>query len=153
MKIGILGPESTGKTTLTTLLHVRHKDSIAVYEYGRTYLEVHGAEYRLEDVLHIAQHVMTQILENNAPYVFFDTELINIKVWLLYKYHFCPAEIDDFLRTYPLDYYLLCAPDIPFIDDPLREHPDDRGVFFQWYRHEIERWKIPYHIITHKKNE
>lgn len=149
MKVGVLGPESSGKTTLVGQLHEKYPESVVVYEYGREYLETHGTDYRLTDVLYIARHVMTQIIESNAPYVFFDTELINVKVWLLYKYHFCPVWVDEFLQKYPLDYYLLCTPDIPFVDDPLREHPDDRDVLFEWYKNEIERWKIPYKIITH----
>jgi nicotinamide riboside kinase len=53
-KIVIIGPESTGKSTLCSQLAV-HYGTIWVREYAREYLLEHGTDYSYEDLLKIAQ--------------------------------------------------------------------------------------------------
>ena len=53
-KIVIIGPESTGKSTLCEKL-AAHYQTLWVPEYAREYLEKHGTDYSYEDLLTIAK--------------------------------------------------------------------------------------------------
>jgi nicotinamide riboside kinase len=53
-KIVIIGPESTGKSTLCSQL-AAHYGTIWVREYAREYLLEHGTDYSYDDLLKIAQ--------------------------------------------------------------------------------------------------
>ena len=153
-KIGIIGPESSGKSTLARYLAKRY-NGIYVPEYAREYVEQLNRPYTQADVELIAHHQIEQIsnikyqISNINPVSFFDTELIVTKVWLLHKYGYCPQWLDDAIRAYPMDVYLLCAPDIPWIPDPTRENPDIRQFLFDWYEREIQSLNTPYYIIKH----
>ena len=161
-RVGIIGPESTGKSTLATYLAHRY-GGVLVSEYAREYMEKRACAsvYTHEDVLNIAQFQVQQIQDLSATFskgipkgyqsdvVFFDTELIITKVWFLHKYGECPDFIEEALRKYPMDVYLLCYPDKIWEPDPVRENPDIREYLFDWYEREIQALGIPYYIIRH----
>ena len=161
-KVGIIGPESTGKSTLSCYLANRY-DGLLVPEYARVYLEERARErggayaYTHEDVLRIAKQQvehLRQLAEEDrrrisGEYAFFDTELIVTKVWLLHKYGDCPAFVEEALHQYPMDVYLLCYPDLEWEPDPVRENPNIREYLFDWYEREIQALDIPYYIIRH----
>lgn len=57
-KIVILGPESTGKSTLCQSLaahYIQSRPSAWVPEYAREYLTIHGMDYHYEDLIPIAK--------------------------------------------------------------------------------------------------
>ena len=161
-RVGIIGPESTGKSTLATYLAHRY-GGVLVSEYARGYMETRAcaSAYTRGDVLNIAQFQVQQIQDLSATFskgipkgyqsdvVFFDTELIITKVWFLHKYGECPDFIEEALRKYPMDVYLLCYPDMIWEPDPVRENPDIREYLFDWYEREIQALGIPYYIIRH----
>ena len=161
-KVGIIGPESTGKSTLAAFLANRY-DGICVPEYAREYMEsrVCACEYTYQDVENIARHQVQQLQDLSlssaegipnpcrSDVIFFDTELIITKVWFLHKYGRCPKFLEQALRDYPMDVYLLCYPDMPWQPDPVRENPDIREYLFEWYEREIQELGIPYYIIRH----
>ncbi len=148
-RIAILGPESTGKSTLAETL-AAHFDGKWVPEYARTYLEGLTRPYTEEDVWHCArmqQQGEMDIVQEANHVVFYDTEMINFKVWLTEKYGHYPDWITAGISS-RYDYYLLTSPDLPFEPDPLREHPDRRDYFFDVYRKEIEAAGFRYGIIS-----
>ena len=161
-KVGIIGPESTGKSTLAAFLANRY-DGICVPEYAREYMEsrVCTYGYTYQDVENIARHQVQQLQDLSLSsaegisnlcrrdIIFFDTELIITKVWFLHKYGRCPEFLEQALRDYPMDVYLLCYPDMPWQPDPVRENPDIREYLFDWYEREIQALGIPYYIIRH----
>lgn len=153
-KVGIIGPESTGKSTLSHYLAKRY-DGLLIPEYARIYLEERASEcayaYTREDVLEIAEHQVAQlrVLSEQDGIAFFDTELIITKVWLLHKYGECPAFIEEALHAYPMDVYLLCYPDLEWEPDPVRENPNIREYLFDWYEREIQALGVPYYIVRH----
>ena len=53
-KIVIIGPESTGKSTLCELL-AQHYNTQWCPEFAREYLLTHGTDYSYDDLLHIAK--------------------------------------------------------------------------------------------------
>ena len=161
-KVGIIGPESTGKSTLATYLAHRY-NGVLVPEYAREYMEERACAcaYTYEDVENIAREQVRQLqaLQANAhrsrnedkksEFVFFDTELIITKVWFLHKFGSCPDFLSEAIQAYPMDVYLLCYPDMEWIPDPVRENPDIREYLFDWYEREIQALDIPYYIIRH----
>ena len=161
-KIGIIGPESTGKSTLATYLAHRY-DGVLVPEYARDYMEkrARANAYTYEDVVNIARVQVQELQElqsgidetiskgHRQDVVVFDTELIITKVWFLHKFGSCPDFVEEALRAYPMDVYLLCYPDMEWIPDPVRENPDIREYLFNWYEREVQALGIPYYIIRH----
>ena len=155
-KVGIIGPESTGKSTLAQYLATQH-GGLFVTEHARVYLEErareHGSAYAYtrEDVLRIAEYQVEQLreLSQQEGVAFFDTELIITKVWFEHKYGECPSFVEDALHQYPMDVYLLCYPDLEWEPDSVRENPNIREYLFDWYEREIQALDIPYYIVRH----
>ncbi len=151
-KIGIIGPECSGKTTLSRYL-AEQLDGVWVEEYARTYVEALGRAYTYSDVEAIARHQIEELHATyyrdgeEAKYVFFDTELIITKVWFEHKWGKCPDFLTEALTNNPIDFYLLCAPDLPFEPDPVRENPHLREYLFEWYKREVEAMGKPYKIV------
>ena len=153
-KIAILGPESTGKTALAAAL-ANHYRSPWVPEYAREYVEQLGRPYTYDDICNIARKQIEQedcyvsdAQNEKNGYVFFDTELIITKVWFEYLYKQVPDFVTERLKCGFFDFYLLCTPDLPWEQDTVREHGNDREFFFDWYRREIEFLERPYGIVT-----
>ena len=82
------------------------------------------------------------------PLGVFDTDLINYKIWCEVVYGRCHPEIIDQLERESRHVYLLCAPDLPWTPDPLRENPNDRPMLFDRHLREIERLGRPYIVVA-----
>ena len=154
-KVGIIGPESTGKSSLARYLAKRY-NGVYVPEYAREYIENLNRPYTIEDVETIARHQIEQLQQidsHRSPLTsnlyFFDTELIITKVWFEHKYGSCPAWLEQAIHNYLMDVYLLTYPDLEWQPDPVRENPDIRLELFQRYESEIQKLDIPYYIIKH----
>lgn len=135
IKVGIIGPESTGKTALARRLAAEYK-TLWVPEYAREYLTHLGRPYVQTDLLEIAQGQIDSVKATRkkaSRILFIDTDIHVIKVWSDYKYGNCDPWIMQQLDMNICDVYLLTYYDIPYEDDPLRENPDDRGVLFDMY--------------------
>ncbi|NMC99997.1 MAG: ATP-binding protein [Bacteroidales bacterium] len=151
----IIGPESTGKTTLCKQL-AEHFKGIWIPEYARFYVEQIKRPYTYDDVIHIAQkQIETEesIKVNPTDYLFFDTDLIITKVWLLHVYKQCPEWIDVFLKNAYRKSYFLCYPDLPWEFDPVRENPHLREYLFNWYKKELIYYGFNYFIINGKEQQ
>src|SRR5687768_5125625 len=101
IKIAITGPESSGKSFTTEYL-ARAFDGWMVPEYGREYLQHLTREYTYDDVLNIAkgqmdveEKVTHEAIEEDAGIVFFDSELINTKIWCDEVFRKCDSFIVD----------------------------------------------------------
>ena len=159
-KVAIIGPESSGKSTLARYLAHRYKGTY-VPEYARAYVERKGTtEVTWDELCKIAKHQIEQLdsivnqssnrQSSNRQY-FFDTELIVTKIWFVYAFGRVPGWLDEAIKTYPMDVYLLTKPDIPWIPDPARSNGSDaiRQELFERYEAEIQALNIPYYIIEH----
>ncbi len=140
IRIAITGPESTGKSVLTHQL-AKHYNAVAVDEFARDYVANLGRPYTYDDILYIAQQQM--LSEDNAameaPFVFCDTELVVTKIWCEVKYQRCHPWILEELKKRRYDLVLICNTDIPWKDDPLREHPHMRKELMRMYFDQIHR--------------
>lgn len=155
MKVAVIGPESTGKTVLAQRL-AAHYGAPWVAEYARGYVETLGRPYMEADVEAIARQQVkeeTDWEDNGGGYVFFDTDLIITKVWMEYCYGRVAQFVEERLERRFFDLYLLCAPDLPWEDDPVREHGDDRDYFFGRYLREVQRLGTPYAVVAGQGEE
>lgn len=151
IKIAIVGPESTGKSVLAHALS-EHFGGCVVNEYARNYVEQLNRPYTYADVCAIARHQIEeqkQISKNQEnTIVFFDTDLIITKVWFEHCYQKLPTFFEKAFAESYFDFYLLCAPDLIWIPDSVREHGHDRAYFFEWYKNEIEKKNIAFATVS-----
>lgn len=154
-RICVTGPECTGKTDLSKYL-ANHFKTAWVPEYARGYLEKLNLPYEQSDLVKIAHGQIRMedewLTEANGLEIC-DTNLITIKIWSEYKFGNCPEEILERLGTRKYDLYLLCYIDVPWEDDPQREHPDKRDHFWQIYKNEVQQSKVPFVEISGSKDE
>ena len=148
-KIVITGPESSGKTTLATLL-AKEYNAILVNEYAREHLEKLNRPYELEDVLIMAKEQLTQEQNSSEGLTILDTDLAVYAVWLKEKYNQEVGWINEHLKTGTDKIYLLCDVNIKWEEDALREHPNtqDRKLLFDEYKNLLEKYQLTYHIIS-----
>lgn len=148
-RISITGPESSGKTWLTKKL-AEHYNTYFVEEYAREYLEIHGAEYKLEDVVNIARGQLereNETAKKCKDLLFCDTDILVTKIWCEVVYRSCPEWIENQFNHHVYDLYLLCFPDIHWEADPLRENPDDRDMLFELYKNALNKRGLPFKIV------
>mgnify|MGYP001055813898 CR=1 FL=1 len=154
--IVITGAESTGKSVLTQRLG-EHFNSPYYPEYAREYLELKGPSYSMADVEQIARvqkAQMDEAVKREAPFLFFDTWLIITKVWMEIVFGSVPAWIPEEISRAPVDLFLLCANDIPWLPDPLRENGGEmRQRLFEIYRSNLEQYNFKYRIIKGKGDD
>jgi NadR type nicotinamide-nucleotide adenylyltransferase len=146
-KIVVIGPESTGKSTLCELL-ASHYHTRWVPEFARSYLLAHGTGYSYENLLDIAHGQISgeegclqelaaspESSGHKTP-LFIDTDMYVMKVWCEFVFNDCHHWIIDQIVERKYDLYLLCNIDLPWAADPLREYPDQetRGKLFHIYR-------------------
>lgn len=153
-RIAVVGPESSGKTTLCRLLAEAY-DTAWVPEFAREYVASLGRPYVFDDLEYIGNEQVKQeermareAADNGSSLIFCDTELISISVWSLYCYQRVAPWIEMQIPRQQHDLYLLLAPDIPWEPDPLRENPDDRDVLFALFKQQLQRWNKTYRLIT-----
>ncbi len=154
LKVGIIGPESTGKTTLAQQL-AKQCNAVYVPEYAREYVESLSRPYTYNDVCAIARHQIEQMKlytdDTGDGIVIYDTELIITRVWFDYCYGSTPDWVLEALERYKPDVYLLMYPDLAWVDDPVRENGGDaiRMELYHRYLQEIQTLQVPCYIIRH----
>jgi NadR type nicotinamide-nucleotide adenylyltransferase len=149
-KVVITGPESTGKSTLAEQL-AKHYHSEFIPEYARTYVEKLNRPYVYEDLEHIAKRQIQDLktYESNSNNIFFlDTYLIITKVWFDVVFHKHPDWIIESIKNSNIDLYLLCATDLPWQPDSVRENGGEkREQLFTMYQQELEKYGLNYRIV------
>ncbi|HMK27665.1 MAG TPA: AAA family ATPase [Chitinophagaceae bacterium] len=136
-KIVIIGPESTGKSTLCEQLAAHYKTAWCP-EYAREYLLTHGKQYTYDDLLTIARGQIaledkytammkasgSRLTTHDSRLLFIDTDMYVMKVWCEFVFGKCHRFILDQIAERKYDLYLLCNTDLPWVKDELREYPD-----------------------------
>lgn len=154
-KVAIVGPESTGKSSLTEELAAYYNTEFAP-EFARSFLSGLGRPYNQNDLLHIAkkqQEYIQKLAQKNNEFAFADTELIVLKIWSEFKYKTVHPWILAELKKQDFDLYLLTAIDLPWAEDPLREHPTQRQRLFALYEKELNKRSFPYVIVNGQGKE
>lgn len=156
-KIVVIGPESTGKSTLSADLATA-LNTVWVPEYAREYLETINRPYREEDLLQIAkgQLALEDGLASTANNILVcDTDLQVIKIWSEAKYGHCNRWILEQIAQRKYDLYLLTYIDTIWEDDPLREHPlpEERNYFYNLYHDIVFNSGIPAIVVRGSREE
>lgn len=158
-RIVAIGPESTGKSTLCASL-ATHFSAPWCPEFAREYLLKNGKDYACEDLLRIAkgqirmEDEIFNSYKKNEGYYFIDTDLYVIKVWSEFVYGKCHPFILEQIAIRKYDCYLLCNTDLPWVEDPLREYPDEkkRLELFHIYKDLMMHQNTPWAIIKGNEN-
>ncbi|MBV6645705.1 MAG: ATP-binding protein [Cyclobacteriaceae bacterium] len=149
-KVAIVGPESTGKSELAQQL-ARSYQSEWVPEFARFYLDRLDRDYVESDLLEIAKGQLAweddKTLQTDSI-LLCDTNLIVIKIWSEHGYKRTDAWIEEQLQHRKYDFYLLTNIDLPWREDPQREHPDLRSYFLERYRDYLDKHHLPYAIVS-----
>lgn len=137
-RIVVTGGESTGKTTLARQL-AEALGAPWVPEFSREYAERIGRPLAAGDVEPIARGQMAAVdaavmalrqraAGEAAPLLLvLDTDLVSTTVYADHYYGATPAWIMDAARERCADLYLLCAPDLPWEPDGVRDRPSARA--------------------------
>lgn len=160
IKIVLFGPESTGKTTLSTQL-AQHYNTLWVPEFAREYLQEKWDKYSKtcenEDLIPIAIGQME--LENKFTarvndLLICDTDLLETKVYSeSYYSNTCDPIIDKFAIENSYDLYFLTYIDTPWVADDLRDKPNERLLMFKAFEKALIKYQKPYIILKGNKKE
>ena len=150
LRIVITGPESTGKSELARQL-ADYYQTIFVPEFAREYLSKLGRSYVFEDIAMIAKGQLElegSLAEKVEEILFCDTDLLVMKIWSIFKYGKCDPWIEEKVKSHRYDLYLLCDIDLPWVEDPLREHPGKREELFELYLKDLQQLDVEFAIIS-----
>lgn len=155
IKIAIVGPESTGKSTLAFSL-AQSFNTLWVPEFAREYLQSKNGIYNYNDLEYIAK-MQIQLEEDRMlqanTFLFCDTNLIVLKIWSNFVFGKCCNFILEHIQQRNYHLTLLTNIDIPWEEDPLREHPNNREELFLLYKNELDKQNIVYSIISGSHEE
>jgi NadR type nicotinamide-nucleotide adenylyltransferase len=159
-KIVVIGPESTGKSTLCEQL-ANHYKTDWVKEYAREYLLTHGTDYTFDDLLEIAKGQLRledesmlnakRLTLNAQPCaIFIDTDMYVMKVWCEFVFEKCHNFILNQIVERKYDLYLFCNVDLPWVKDELREYPDlaSREKLYHIYKDAMVNQDVPWIDIS-----
>jgi nicotinamide riboside kinase len=150
-RVVVIGPESTGKSTLCELLALHFKTEWCA-EFAREYLLTNDTNYTFEDLETIAKgqlaledealsivnsqwsitgdgryvNHLSLLTTYHSPLLFLDTDMYVMKVWCEYVFNKCHNFILEEIVSRNYDLYLLCNIDLPWVKDELREYPDEK---------------------------
>jgi len=146
LRVCITGPESTGKTTLATMI-ARWAHAEWVPESSRLYAEMKRSPLDATDVEPIARG---HILRDDAAFararadggrvVVYDTDLISTAVYAQHYYGAVPALVEREAAARRASLYLLCDVDVPWIPDGVRDRPEDREGMFALFAATLARF-------------
>lgn len=141
VKIAVVGPESTGKSTITKAL-AKHFKTFWVPEYSRYYCENLTAPCTLQDETNMfygqiaLEKSVESLVENGL--LFSDTTILTVKIWSDYQLGETPQVVLQEIKNRQYDFYILLKNDIPWQDDPLRDFKGMSGYFFDIWKKELD---------------
>lgn len=137
IRIGVTGPESSGKTTLSQSL-ADHYNIPFIPEAARAYLEKTNGKYEQFDLDEIAKTQLNKLLASKQHITICDSDFSVMEIWSNYKYGTVSELISELVNKDLFDLHILCTPDIPWEADQLRENPDTRDQLFELYKASLE---------------
>ena len=156
-RVTVLGPESTGKSTLSSSLagHSTH-----MTEYGRVYdTKIQKGDWSESDFERIAKthiEIRKQISLHAGPVLFEDTDIFATAVWSDFLIGGIPEKINRLLSIEKhADLYLILSPDVPWIDDGTRMAGEQftRIWFFDRTINLMKKYNANYKVISGGFNE
>jgi len=149
-KIAVVGPESTGKSTMSAYLANQY-NTVWVPEFARGYCEKLTAPPTWQDEVNMFYGQLAlekEILPKANELLICDTTFITVKIWSDYTFGQSPQEVLDELPKHPYDLYLLLDIDLPWEEDPLRDFPHMREHFMDVWHNELQALNARYVVIS-----
>lgn len=154
-KIAVVGPESTGKSTMSAYL-ADHFNTVWVPEFARGYCENLTEPCTWQDEINMfyGQIALEEAyLPKANKLLICDTTFITVKIWSDEMFGSTPQVVLDALPNYKYDLYLLLNIDLPWQDDPLRDFPHKREHFMDVWHRELQALNANYVVISGTGNE
>ena len=156
IKIAVVGPESTGKSTLAAFL-AEQLQTVCVPEYARYYCQNLQNAYTLQDEVNMfyGQLALEEALLPKAQHktLICDTTIMTVKIWCDHLFGSTPEEVVQEIKNHPYDLYLLMDIDLPWEDDPLRDFPTERGHFYEVWIKELTALNANIKVISGLQQE
>ena len=148
-RIGLLGGESSGKTTLAATLAQRLQ-TVWAAEFGREHWEAKSGALAYDDLLHIAE---VQVRREDALAATADRWLVcdttPLTTLLYCQDMFGRAESAlHALADRPYAHLFLCAPDFPFVQDGTRRDDAFRQAQHDAYVRWLSTHRRPFTLLT-----
>lgn len=148
-RIGLLGGESSGKTTLAAAL-AQHLQTVWAAEFGREHWEARAGALDYDDLLHIAQ---VQVQREDAlaatahRWLVCDTTPLTTLLYCQDMFGRAEAELHA-LSERPYAHLFLCAPDFPFVQDGTRRDDAFRHAQHDAYVRWLSTQQRPFTLLT-----
>jgi NadR type nicotinamide-nucleotide adenylyltransferase len=149
-KIAVVGPESTGKSTMSAYL-ATYYTTVWVPEFAREYCEKLTEPPTWQDEVNMFYGQLAleeEYLPKANKLLICDTTFITVKIWSDYTFGCSPQEVLDELPKRIYDLYLLLDIDLPWEEDPLRDFPHLREHFMEVWHKELEQLNANYVVIS-----
>ena len=155
IKIVLVGPESTGKSTIASEL-AKHFDTVWVKEYLREFAEekyFNNEKLIYTDNLLIANGQLE--LEQEATkkanrFIFCDTDILQTVVYSFEYYTKVQEELEQKLKNNNTNLYILLNLDVEWKEDPQRDKPNDRERIFANIENTLIKYAKKYVILKGK---
>ena len=149
-KIAIVGPESTGKSTISEQL-AAHYHTIYVPEFARDYCASLTDPCNWQDEINMFYgqlQLEKELLPKANKLLICDTTFLTVKIWSDHTFGKSPDEVLEMLPLHTYDFYLLMDINLPWQDDPLRDFPHMREHFLNVWHQELKSLKADYQVIS-----
>jgi NadR type nicotinamide-nucleotide adenylyltransferase len=153
LRVAILGPESSGKSTLAETLAMRHQ-TLWVPEYLREFVDTEGRVPVATDQFHIAA---TQRDREDAAaprankYLFCDTAPLMTAIYSRHYFGGIDDQLAPLADRHPQNYAmtLVASPDIPWVADGLqRDSEEVTAIIYRMLLDELAARGIPYLLVS-----
>ncbi len=160
-RICVVGPECSGKTTLTRAL-AKYYDTVYAPEYAELWLR-YRSNYGVEAGALFPEHFETiargqRALEQSRVkhchrLLFCDTDPLTTLAWATYL---CPPEhhaalqmtLEPLIKACEYELYFYCTPDIPWQADQHRLDPEGRERFGDHLRHLLQKYNRSVNVLS-----
>jgi NadR type nicotinamide-nucleotide adenylyltransferase len=154
-KIAIVGPESTGKSTISQQL-AKHYGVPWIPEFARYYCAALTSACTLQDEINMfhGQIALEESILATAEtdFIICDTTFVTVKIWSDEMLGETPQIVLDALKTRSYDFYVLLDIDLPWQEDPLRDFPHMREHFMEIWHKELKALNANYQVIGGVEN-
>lgn len=160
IKIVVYGPESTGKTTLARQL-AAHFNTQWVPEFARDYLQEKydncSEACEQKDLVPIAKGQIAsenRLASKANKVLFIDTNVLQTYTYAqVYYKGFTSKVFKEVIKAHKYDLYLLTYIDTPWVEDDLRDKPQERESMYKVFKASLDDNEQPYQVLKGTKQQ